>query len=39
MGLPRRNNVNRRSSARSFNRNEPRRHVFNMKIMRGGWRL
>lgn len=39
MGMPHRKPENRRRSARKFNHNENRRHVFNLKIMRGGWRL
>lgn len=39
MGMPRRKPENRQSSARKFNHNEPKRHPFNLKIMRGGWRL
>lgn len=35
----RRFSSNKRSSARSFNRNQSRSHVYNAKIMRGGWRL
>lgn len=35
----RRQAVNRGRSSRSFNRQQKRSHVFNFKIMRGGWRL
>lgn len=31
--------VNKRRSARSFNRHENKSHAFNRRIMRGGWRL
>ena len=31
--------VNKRSSARRFNRQSGKSHAFNMRIMRGGWRL
>lgn len=35
----RRMSPNKRSSSRSFNRNSNRTHAFNLRIMRGGWRL
>lgn len=38
MGM-RRKPVNKRQSAKSFNRLERKTHVNNLKIMRGGWRL
>jgi hypothetical protein len=31
--------VNKRKSAHSFNRNEPKRHGFNLAVARGGFRL
>lgn len=31
--------ANKRSSARGFNKNQKKSHVYNFKIMRGGWRL
>lgn len=39
MAQPRRRPVNKRQSAKSFNRADRRTHVYNLKIMRGGWRL
>lgn len=39
MSTIRRQSVNKRRSAHRFNRHEGKRHAFNLKIMRGGWRL
>lgn len=35
----RRRPVNKRKSAKSFNRNAGKTHAFNKRIQRGGWRL
>lgn len=39
MATMRRKPVNKRSSARNFNKHAHKTHPFNIKIMRGGWRL
>jgi len=38
MGIRRKPN-NRRASARKFNKDNKKTHLYNVMVMRGGWRL